>query len=158
MPDWQRAGGDGGVTAQTREHLPGRVVAASIRMLLFRSITVGLLGACLYMLANVSERVDQSVMAPIVVQHVVEAPPAPPPPAISIVDVGRGVPVATILSLLDIAPGERIASVDDHRVDNDPFAGMLLAEAVREGPRFVDLTIAARNDVTRTRRLLVLLH
>jgi hypothetical protein len=124
-------------------------------MLLFRSLTVGLLGACLYMLANVGERVESSVTAPIIVQQIVEPTPSP---AVSVVDVGQGVSATTVLSLLQIAPSERIASVDDHVVDNDPFAGVLLAEAVRWGPRFVDLTIAARTDATRTRRLLILLH
>ena len=121
-------------------------------MLLFRSITAGLLGACVYLLAQLGDHTSR-------VERVSErVPVARPSPEVSVIDVAHGVSPQTVLSLLRIEPGERIASVNDHEVASDPEAGYVLGEALHASPQYVDLTVMARDDTTRNRRLLILLH
>src|SRR5215203_406557 len=92
-------------------------------MLLFRSLTIGMLGACLYLLFGVPSRAQAP--AAILV-------PAAPSPAITVIDVARGVPAATVLELIRLAPGERVIAVDDVPVANNLAAGAALGDRMSE--------------------------
>ncbi|MBX3162408.1 MAG: hypothetical protein KF773_40965 [Deltaproteobacteria bacterium] len=113
-------------------------------MLLFRSLAVGLLGACLY--------------------FVVSAPPAPaaPPPippvivqapsAVTVLDVAPGVDADEIAAMIRLDDGERVTAVGERRVENDLAAGVAM-HAVTDD--YVDLTIQGP---LGERRVLVLRH
>jgi hypothetical protein len=127
-------------------------------MLVFRSVTTGLLGACLYFIVQLSGA--QQPRAPelaspcanlgaarLVAEAVQHAPP-------TMIDVANGVPPLTVPSLVRLESGEHIASVDDRPVPDDLTAGALIAERARTHS-FVDLTIDGH---ATTRRVLVLMH
>lgn len=105
-------------------------------MLVFRSLVLGLLGACAILIA-------QAVNRPLIVQAA-----APQNPA-TIIDVAPG--VSDVIPLLRLAPGEHVLSVGDRRVLTDLEAGAAIRETRPEPGRYVDLT-------TTERRVLVLLH
>jgi len=79
-------------------------------------------------------------------------------PKVTVVDVAPGVPASTVVSLVRIGPGERIASVDDREVGSELVAGLELADAIRGGAHYVDLAVASREVPDHVRRVLVLLH
>jgi hypothetical protein len=122
-------------------------------MLVFRSLALGLLGACCLLFAS----------HPLVELHVVHERPvlAPmaatvsaPTPA-TIVDIAPGLAPAQIASLIQLAPDEHVASVDDTPVHGDLDAGALLASHELLGGHYVDLGVA---NASGARRVLVLLH
>ena len=116
-------------------------------MLLFRSLAVGLMGACVMLLA-VRPAYDVRVAQ--------EPPPAPvvAPTSASIVDVARGVAPEQVPSLIALAPGEHVVAIGDRAVANDLDAGAELVAGARGGG-FLDLDVrGARGE----RRVLVLLH
>lgn len=124
-------------------------------MLLFRSITVGLLGACVFMVAQLGGRSGGRPDPVVVTRPVLMEVPAS---AVAVVDVAHGVPPSTVLSLVRIGPDEQIASVADTEVENDLVAGSRLADAIRSGAQYVDLEVAQRDSPTNVRRVLILLH
>jgi hypothetical protein len=115
-------------------------------MLLFRSVALGLLGACFLLLAV------RSPPATHVVDRVVYRPA---PPAAALIDVAPGLPVARLGSLVQLAPGEHVVAVDDRAATGDLDAGAMLAQ-LDPRPAFVDLEIAGGPGGPR--RVVLLLH
>lgn len=133
------------------------MLAASLhrypRMHLFRSLTVGLLGACLYTILQLTAAAPVARGPAVAVAD--PAPPRPAPPSVTVVDVAHGVSPAQIVDLLHLGQNERVVAVDDLEVGSDLEAGAVIAGRGIRTREFVDLTIA-RGDTTR--RLLVLQH
>lgn len=123
-------------------------------MLVFRSLTIGLLGACLFLLSGLGDELPQQQ---ITIQY---AEPSHVPREtvtsnVTVIDVAPNVPPATVASLVRLHSGERIAMIGDRPIDNDLEAGMRLADELRRGGKLVDLTIT---DDGTLRRVLVVLH
>lgn len=122
-------------------------------MLLFRSMTLGLLGACVVLLARLP------LGRPVVVAPrplAVAAAPrmeAAATPSIQIVDVGPG--VEDVVGLIQLAPDEQVVAIDDRAVPSTLVAGAVIAAHPRRAGAFLDLTVAS---ATASRRVLVLLH
>ncbi len=119
-------------------------------MLLFRSLAVGLLGACFILLVKrpsppriAHERELVAVAAPTRVV------------APTIIDVAHGTPASQIAQLVRLDPDERVTAVDDQPVTGNLDAGTVIAPAT--GRQFIDLTIS-RPAVGKERRVLVLVH
>jgi hypothetical protein len=141
-------------------------------MTLFRSVTVGLLGACLYFVVQVSraqsepepmdrrqQLVEHSKVLSDLTQNLQQRITAMSSRTqiarpVTVVDVAHGVPATAIPALVHVGPGERITAVDDREASSDLVAGAMMLERIRDG-RFIDLTIES---ATSTRRVLVLLH
>ncbi|HEY5938258.1 MAG TPA: hypothetical protein VIU61_26585 [Kofleriaceae bacterium] len=123
-------------------------------MHLFRSLTVGLLGACLYTILQLTAAAPGTRAGPAVAAAD-PVPPSPAPPSVTVVDVAHGVSPAQIVDLLHLGLGERVVAVDDLEVGSDLEAGVVIAGRGTRTREFVDLTIA-RGDTTR--RVLVLQH
>lgn len=105
-------------------------------MLVFRSLVLGLLGACAILLAQAANR-------PVVVQA------AAPTNRATIIDVAPG--ITDVIPLLGLAPGEHVIAVGDEAVRTDLEAGAAIRETRQAPGHYVDLT-------TTNRRVLVLLH
>lgn len=105
-------------------------------MLVFRSLVLGLLGACAILLAQAANR-------PVVVQA------APTANRATIIDVAPG--VSDVIPLLHLAPGEHVLSVGDRSVLTDLEAGAAIRDTPQSPGRYLDVT-------TTQRRVLVLLH
>ncbi|MBL9016934.1 MAG: hypothetical protein JNL83_22285 [Myxococcales bacterium] len=118
-------------------------------MFLFRSLTIGLLGACILLLARLEG--PAATVSPGAAVHA-----APAATAATIVDVAPGVRASDVPSLIRLAPGERVVAVDDRRVDSDLAAGVAIANRAPASGAFVDLDIAGTGGAHR--RVLVLLH
>ena len=122
-------------------------------MLLFRSLTIGLLGACILLIARLEQPTATVIIKP-------EATLALPAPALAssatIVDVAPGVRAQDVPALIRLAPGERVVAVDDRRVDSDLAAGVAIASRAPSAGTFVDLDIEGAGGSQR--RVLVLLH
>ncbi len=118
-------------------------------MLLFRSLTIGLLGACVLLLARVGPS-----------RTTIVTPAAPAPvaavAAATIVDLAPGLSSGVVPSLIRLAPGERVVAVDDQVVQNDLDAGALITARPRGPGHFVDLEVAAATG--EHRRVLVVMH
>jgi hypothetical protein len=116
-------------------------------MLLFRSITVGLLAACVYLLADL----------PAVHTHTVRTVQVSPPPVrlnqVTVVDVARGVEALNIHALLSLKPGEWITAINDRRIAGVEAVSEIVA-TVHGGAQYLDLTVTSAD----SRRILVLLH
>lgn len=112
-------------------------------MLLFRSLTLGLVGAVFWMQLD-SERLPA---------------PAPPPEVVAqsegptIIDVAPGVAGDMLSGLVRMKPGEHVVSVDDRYVVSDLEAGAAIS--VHQQP-FVDVEV--RTTTGGSRRVLLLLH
>jgi hypothetical protein len=104
--------------------------------MVFRSLVLGLLGACAILFAQAANR-------PVVVQA------AEPSNRVTIIDVAPN--VADVIPLLALAPGEHVTSVGDRAVLTDLEAGAAIRDTRQTSGHFVDLT-------TTRRRILVLLH
>lgn len=115
----------------------------------FRSLTIGLLGACVMLLVRGGSVTHVSVMRPTLT-----AAPAPVGP--TIVDVAPGVRVAEVSSLVRLAPGERVIAVDDRAVASDLAAGAAISTREPGRGGFVDLEVERADGLRR--RVLVLLH
>lgn len=116
-------------------------------MLLFRSLAVGLMGACVMLLA----------VRPAYDVRVSQEPPPPvasAPTSATIVDVAQGVPATQLPSLIALSPGEHVVAIGDRAVANDLDAGAALV-AAGVHPGFVDLDVRGAQG---ERRVLVLLH
>jgi hypothetical protein len=108
--------------------------------MLFRSLAVGLLAAFFVLL--VAEPRVSYVHVPVVDEPIAAAQAHAPP---TIVDVAPGVSLDQLPFVLELAPGERVSSVD--RLEG--------ARADRHRNQFVDLTVTGP---AGERRVLVLLH
>ena len=126
-------------------------------MLAFRSFALGLLGACVMLLAR-------HPAYELHIIHDVRPPPSAPSEASStpstsssarIIDVAPNVPMTTLGALVHLEPGEHIRAIDDVAVADDFEAGSRLAWITPGANRFVDIDVASP---TGTRRVLVLLH
>jgi hypothetical protein len=114
-------------------------------MLLFRSLAVGLLGACVWLLAThrtTRPRIEHER------EYVAVASHAP-----TIIDVAPNVSVNQIAQLVRLAPNERVTAVDDHLVTGNLDASTAIGSPA--GHNFIDLTISGGS---HERRVLVLLH
>lgn len=121
-------------------------------MLLFRSISVGLLGAVLYFVATPASPTIVTRASP----HALAAIPEPAPP-VTVIDVAPGVDATRIAGLVRLEPGERISHVGDRAVTSELEAGAAIALHPRgRGGSFVDLAVATPGSPAR--RVLVLLH
>ncbi len=122
-------------------------------MLVFRSVSVGLLFACFALLAArpaIELRVQHDTpQAPAI------AIPAPAPAVPTIIDVAPGVTAAQLAMAIQLAPGEQIMSVDDIAVSGTLGAGMLLASRDLRSRQFIDFTVDGPRG---ERRVLALLH
>jgi hypothetical protein len=114
-------------------------------MLLFRALSVGLLGACVCLLA-------QHPIERVRVEHERELVAVPTAPMATIIDVAPGLTATQIAELVHLAPDEHVTSVDDRPVTGNLDAGTVIEPHDRH---FVDLTVASR---TGERRVLVLIH
>lgn len=119
-------------------------------MFLFRSLTIGLLGACVMLLVRV-EPMHTTI---------VTTAPAPRPAAVgssaSIVDIAPGLSAGVVPSLLRLAPDERVVSVDDRPVASDLEAGAAITAHDPGSRSYIDLEVAS--DAGGSRRVLVLMH
>jgi hypothetical protein len=122
-------------------------------MHLFRSLTVGLLGACLYTVLQLATATSPARPAAISTAEPSTQPP--PPPSVTVVDVAHGVSPAQIIDLLHLRSGERVVAIDDLEVGSDLEAGAVIAGRGTKTREFVDLTI---DSGSTTRRILVLQH
>jgi hypothetical protein len=115
-------------------------------MLLFRSLSVGLLGACVLLLATRRDprptRIEHEKELVAVASH-----------APTIIDVAPNVSATQIAQLVRLAPNERVTAVDDRPVTGNLDAGTVIGSPV--GHAFIDLTIAGGS---HERRVLVLIH
>ncbi len=118
-------------------------------MLLFRSLTIGLLGACVLLLARVGPSRTTIVTPPALA-------PASSMPKATIVDLAPGVSSGVVASLIRLAPGEHVVAVDDRAVKSDLDAGAAITGRPRGTGSFVDLEVAAPDGAHR--RVLVLMH
>jgi len=116
-------------------------------MLLFRSVIVGLLGACCLLLAQ-RPRCEITLRTP-------PAPRAQVPQGPQIIDVAPLVAPEEIGRLVRLAPSEHIVEIGSTRVASDVEAGALLARMDPRPDHYIDLTVAG---VAGERRVLVLLH
>lgn len=124
-------------------------------MLVFRSLTVGLLGACLYLLANLQVLTDYADIEPPSRAPAMEVTPVPANNVV-IVDVASHVPDTMIASLARLGGSERIVAVNDQLVDNELAAGIKIGEVLRRGTKLLDLTISGEGAVPK--RVLVIVH
>lgn len=115
-------------------------------MLVFRSLALGLVGACFLLLVfrpAYEIRVEQPQPGPLVRD------------TSTIIDVASGVDPAQLSALIKLGPGEHVVAVDDTPVADDLDAGAAIASRDRMAGSFIDLEVAS----ARTkRRVLVLLH
>jgi hypothetical protein len=117
-------------------------------MLLFRSISIGLLGACFLLLATHSTtvRVEREIERVPVVQP-------RPPAAATIIDVAPGLSPAQIVGLIHVDGDEHIIAVDDRSMASDLEVGTAIAST--HDKKYLDLTVGGAYG---ERRILVLMH
>ena len=121
-------------------------------MLLFRSLALGLLGACFFLIATRPTTVV--VREPIEVPNLsgIRGLPNQGP---TIVDVAPNVSASLLPSLIQLREGERVVAINDTRVASDLEAGSKLASLWLGPQRYIDLEVAGLHG---ERRVLVLLH
>ena len=120
-------------------------------MLLFRSLALGLLGACFWMLAT---RPQVIIAAPeparVDIAHDEAHDEAP-----TILDVSPAVTSEQLPALVHLRGGEHVVAINDEPVASDLDAGRLLASVDRASQKFVELGVAGPRG---SRRILMLLH
>jgi hypothetical protein len=121
-------------------------------MFLFRSLTIGLLGACVMLLA----RVEPSTHTTTVVTQQAPERSAAVGSTATIVDVAPGLSGTRVPSLIRLAPDEHVVAVDDRAVASNLEAGAAISALAPRAGSFVDLEVAA--DTGDRRRVLVLMH
>jgi hypothetical protein len=127
-------------------------------MFVYRSLALGLLGACCLLLAIRPPLVVVSHLSgqiSVVTRDGRTAPSALGPAAPTIIDVARGVTTAQLADLVRLPPGEYIVTVDDQPVLGALGPGVALAALDLRERMFVDLGIESARGV---RRMLLLLH
>jgi hypothetical protein len=118
-------------------------------MLLFRSLTIGLIGACFLMQLERLQTAPPATPS-IRVASVVAA--TQPVASATIIDVAGGVSPRQLSSLVHLDRDERVLAVDDRAVDSDLEAGAAIA-AHANG--YIDLTVGS---TAGGRRVLMILH
>jgi hypothetical protein len=115
-------------------------------MLLFRSLAIGLLGACCLLLAMrpPAETVER--------ERIVYRAAAP---SATLIDVAAGVPPTQLGGLVKLQRDEHVTAIDDRPVSGDLDAGAVLAQ-LEARPAFIDLEIDG--GVVGHRRVVLLLH
>jgi hypothetical protein len=113
-------------------------------MLAFRSLSLGLLVACLYFVVSPSAS-PASPEPPVVV---VEQTPS----MVTVLDVAPGVSADEIAAMIRLHDGEHVVAVGDRRVGNDLAAGAAMRGHAGD---YLDLTVDGPNG---ERRVLVLRH
>jgi hypothetical protein len=127
-------------------------------MLLFRSLALGLLGACFFLIATRPTTVVVRERERIEVPNLsgMRGLPSQGP---SVIDVAADVNPMLIPSLVQLREGEHVAAIDDIPVANDLEAGRLLGvqgeRAIPSLHRYIDLQVTGPRG---ERRILVLLH
>jgi hypothetical protein len=116
-------------------------------MLVFRSIALGLLGACCLLFAS----------HPLVALYVVHERPASAASSstATIIDVAAGFDPANVPALVHLSPDEHVVAVNDVPVHGDLDAGAALAAGPLLGGHYADLDVQGPGGA---RRVLVLLH
>jgi hypothetical protein len=125
-------------------------------MLVFRSFTVGLLGACLYLLGSLHMPPEPTPMPAIDLTQIASFQGSEPPNAVTVIDVAPHVPDAQIAGLVRLRDRERIVAVNDEHVGNDLAAGIQIGEVLRRGNKLLDLTVGG--EAAGVRRVLVIVH
>jgi hypothetical protein len=125
-------------------------------MLLFRSLTVGLLAACAYMLADLPAAHTHTIRTVQVTQPAVRPHPNlnHNHDQVTVVDVAHGFAPANIHSLLLLQQGESVVAINDRRIAAVEVVTEIV-DTVDFGARYLDLTVWGGHG---TRRILVLLH
>jgi hypothetical protein len=128
-------------------------------MFVYRSIALGLLGACCLLLAMrppaaIGSRGSGQIMVASSRGALASQQPCMAPGS-TIVDVAPGVSASQLAGLLHLLPDERVVSIGDVPVTGTLDAGVALAAVDLRGGRYLDLGI--KNDWGE-RRVLVLLH
>jgi hypothetical protein len=100
-------------------------------MLLFRSLAIGLLGACCLLLAT------RPAAEVIQRERIVYRPSAP---SATLIDVAAGVSATQLGGLVKLQRDEHVTAIDDRPVSGDLDAGAVLAQ-LDARPAFVDLEI-----------------
>ena len=140
-------------------------VAMGVRTV-FRSVVVGLVGACLYFVVNLpereagssSERQELEVLRrEVVMQRARAEVYSQVARSMDVVDVAASVPATSVPGLVRVSASEHIVAVDDHPVASDLVAGGLIIERAHRGG-YVDLTIEERDGSGLGRRVLVVMH
>jgi hypothetical protein len=128
-------------------------------MFVYRSLALGLLGACCLLLAMRPP--------PVVVSHapgsIMDASPCEAlaslrpcvAPGSTIVDVAPGMSASQLAGLLHLLPDERVVSIDDIPVAGTLDAGVALAAVDLHSGHYLDLGVKSE---WGERRVLVLLH
>lgn len=137
-------------------------------MLAFRSVTTGLLGACLYLLTDLAIRVQPADTDGVELARVNEPSPyarTPPPPVpkssettgpgVTLIDVAPNVPAATVVGLVKIADHERIMLIGDRYVASNAVAGAEIASEIARGQRYIDLFVGGDGTI---RRVIIVIH
>ena len=120
-------------------------------MVLFRSLTVGMLGACLYLLWAVRSS-DEPPPSAVSLAEIVAAATAG---SVAIVDVSAAADDTALLGLIRLAPEEQVIAVDGEPAASNLVAGALIRERVPGTGGYLDLAIRGPEG---PRRLLVLRH
>ena len=121
-------------------------------MLLFRSLSVGLLGAVLYFVVAGSGAQQPCMQLAIEPTLTIAATR----PDVTIVDVASNVEPSTVASLVRIADAEQIVKVDGRSVTGNIEGGARIASHARGSGRYIDVEVATASG--EPRRVLVLLH
>ncbi len=124
-------------------------------MLLFRSITTGMLGACLYCVLHLPPPTETAPAATRIDRAQRMSVSGGPQEPATVIDMA-GVPPRDVPAYIQVLAGERIESVNDRRVSNDLVAGVVIVERARAGG-YIDVSIRGP-DATSSRRVLVLMH
>lgn len=114
-------------------------------MSLYRSISVGLLGAAVWLLARLPkhETVAIEQECPVVA-------PVAAPETLRVVDVVRG--THELVNLLHLAPDDRVVAVNDEPVTDDVFALSDTLDRAAAHRDYVDLSLRGG------RRMLIVIH
>jgi hypothetical protein len=122
-------------------------------MFVFRSLVVGLLGACFVLLVRrpPCELRIEPTRSPSASRVRVRPTRGLP----IIIDIASGVPASALAALVHLGPGEHVIAVDDQTVSGDLEAGSLIAARASYPGTFIDLSVAGP---AGERRVLVLLH
>jgi len=127
-------------------------------MLLFRSLSLGLLGACCLLLAQrpqtavvLANPPPQIVVMPASSECALEGEPTIAAPPVTVIDVAPGVSGALVAKMIVLAANERIIAINDAPVHN---ADLAFANVQVQGHQYLDVAIV--NNAGITRRVLVL--
>ena len=119
-------------------------------MLLFRSLSIGLLAACFLLQLERGQLAPP--LAPPAVPSIAAAERLVTPGAATIIDVAGSVQPLQLSSLVHLDRDEHVTAVDDRAVGSDLEAGAAIAG---HAGGYIDLTVASTEG---TRRVLMILH